>query len=156
MDKCAKGLRVLITRKAVYGLMAMKYLAERRGAGAISSSKLAGTYGLPQETLAKVLQHLAEAGFLVAHHGVKGGYTLGLDPDSISLLDVIRASGTPVPRSRPFTMVDQTIEKVLDRMTLVDMIEDNEDAGAHREGEASRFQAHILNPYSLGAGSNKP
>jgi len=25
-------------------------------------------YGLPQETLAKVLQHLAEAGLLIAHH----------------------------------------------------------------------------------------
>ena len=86
--------------------MAMKYVAERGVAGAISSSELAGAYGLPQETLAKVLQHLAEAGLLIAHHGVRGGYTLELTPCHISLLDVIRASGTSVnnpPRldSRP-------------------------------------------------------
>jgi Rrf2 family protein len=142
-------LLVLITRKAVYGLMAMKYVAERGGAGAISSSELAGAYGLPQETLAKVLQHLAEAGLLIAHHGVRGGYTLGLDPYGISLLDVIRASGTSVPSpprlaSRPLTMVDQTIEKLLNHMTIVDILEHNEDAGVHRESEASPFLAHLL------------
>ena len=139
---------MLITRKAVYGLMAMKYLAERGGAGAISSSELAGAYGLPQQTLAKVLQHLAEAGLLMAHHGVRGGYTLGLDPYSISLLDVIRASGNSVPSpprldSRPLTVVDHRIKKLLNRMTIVDILEHNQDAGVHRESEASRFLAHI-------------
>jgi DNA-binding transcriptional regulator YhcF (GntR family) len=121
---------VLITRKAVYGLMAMKYVAERGGAGAISSSELAGAYGLPQETLAKVLQHLAEAGLLIAHHGVRGGYTSVPSPPRLA--------------SRPLTMVDQTIEKLLNHMTIVDILEHNEDAGVHRESEASPFLAHLL------------
>ena len=139
---------MLITRRAVYGLMAMKYVAERGVAGAISSSELAGAYGLPQETLAKVLQHLADAGLLVAHHGVRGGYTWGLDPDNISLLDVIRASGNSVPsplrlNSRPLTTVDRTIENVLNGMTMVDILEHNEDGGLQRECKASRFFAHL-------------
>jgi len=115
---------------------------------AISSAELAEAYGLPQQTLAKVLQHLAEAGLLTAHHGVRGGYTLRLDPYSISLLDVIRASGNSVPSpprldSRSLTIVDHSIKKLLNRMTIVDILEHNKDASVHRENETSRFLAHI-------------
>jgi Rrf2 family protein len=83
---------MLLTRKAWYGLVAMKRLAEPPRESSFSAKDLADLYGLPQEALAKILQRLAGAGLLLSHHGIKGGYTLARDPQQISVLDVIKAS----------------------------------------------------------------
>ena len=83
---------MLLTRRACYGLIAAKHLAEHAGEGSFSAHDLAECYGLPHEALAKVLQRLATAGVLMSHHGIKGGYTLARDPRYISVFDVIEAS----------------------------------------------------------------
>jgi Rrf2 family protein len=83
---------MLLTRKAWYGLIAVKHLAEQPPQNSFSAKDLANSYGFPQEALAKILQGLARAGLLLSHHGIKGGYTLVRDPDQISVLDVIKAS----------------------------------------------------------------
>ncbi len=84
-----------LTRRACYGLIAAKHLAEHAGEGSFSSNDPAEFYGLPHEALAKILQRLATAGVLMSHHGIKGGYTLARDPRYISVLDVIEASEGP-------------------------------------------------------------
>jgi Rrf2 family protein len=83
---------MLLTRKAWYGLVAVKHLAEPRRESSFSAKDLADLYGLPHEALAKILQRLARAGLLLSHHGIKGGYTPARDPQQISVLDVIKAS----------------------------------------------------------------
>src|SRR3984893_3690670 len=83
---------MLLTRKAWYGLIAVKHLAEQPPQNSFSAKDLANSYGFPQEALAKILQGLARAGLLLSHHGIKGGYTLVRDHDQISVLDVIMAS----------------------------------------------------------------
>ena len=70
-------------------------LGRPRWRGSFSANDLAEFYGLPHETLAKILQRLATAGVLMSHHGIKGGYTLARDPRSISVFDVIKASEGP-------------------------------------------------------------
>ena len=67
---------MLLTRKAWYGLIAVKHLAEQPRQNSFSAKDLANSYGFPQEALAKILQGLARAGLLLSHHGIKGGYTL--------------------------------------------------------------------------------
>src|SRR5712691_10348188 len=86
------GFVMLLTRRACYGLIAARHLAEHAGEGSFSANGLAEFYGLPHEALAKILQRLATAGVLISHHGVKGGYTLARDPRYISAFDVIKAS----------------------------------------------------------------
>jgi DNA-binding IscR family transcriptional regulator len=66
---------MLLTRKAWYGLVAVKHLAEPARESSFSAKDLADLCGLPQEALAKILQRLARAGLLLSHHGIKGGYT---------------------------------------------------------------------------------
>jgi len=83
---------MLLTRKAWYGLIAVKHLAEQPRQNSFSAKDLANSYGFPHEALAKILQGLARAGLLLSHHGIKGGYTLVRDPDQISVLDVIKAT----------------------------------------------------------------
>jgi Rrf2 family protein len=83
---------MLLARKAWYGLIAVKHLAEQSRESSLSAKDLADLYGFPQEALAKILQRLAKTGLSLSHHGIKGGYTLARDAHQVSVLDVIRAS----------------------------------------------------------------
>lgn len=85
-----------LTKKADYGLMAMRHLAEHGHGAACSAKDVAESYGIPQEALAKILQRLAKAGLLISQHGTNGGYTLARGPETISAFDVIRAIDGPL------------------------------------------------------------
>ena len=83
-----------LTKKADYGLIALKHLAE---SGSSSSAKdIADGYGLPQEALAKILQRLAKSGVLVSQHGTNGGYSLARSAAKISALEVVKAIDGPL------------------------------------------------------------
>ena len=51
-----------LTKKADYGLMALKYLAERPDTAALSAKDIADAYGIPAQLLAKILQQLTKTG----------------------------------------------------------------------------------------------
>ncbi len=88
-----------LTKKADYGLMALKYLAEQAaaGAGAAQSAKeIADAYHIPSPLLAKILQTLAKSGLLVSHAGTNGGYALARPASEISAFEVIRAIDGPL------------------------------------------------------------
>jgi Rrf2 family protein len=84
-----------LTKKADYGLMALKYLAEQSG-GAHSAKDIAEAYHIPPQLLAKILQTLAKAGLLVSHAGTNGGYALAKPATEISAFEVIRAIDGPL------------------------------------------------------------
>jgi Rrf2 family protein len=85
-----------LTKKADYGLIAVKHLAERPPGTASSANEIARAYGIPTELLAKILQKLAKNGLLVSQHGTNGGYALARRPSEISALEVIRAIEGPL------------------------------------------------------------
>jgi len=138
-----------LTKKADYGLMAMKHLAERADAGACSAKEVADAYGIPQEALAKILQRLVKAGLLHSQHGVNGGYTLAREPNKISAFEVIRAIDGPLfitscitvrgecgqsnrcTIREPLRRVNESIEQVLRRITISEMKEETVEVEAH-------------------------
>ena len=85
-----------LTKKADYGLMAMKHLAEHNDRRACSAKDVAEAYGIPQEALAKILQRLAKVGLVQSQHGMNGGYILARDPRTISAFEVIKAIDGPL------------------------------------------------------------
>ncbi|WP_035348064.1 RrF2 family transcriptional regulator [Edaphobacter aggregans] len=91
-----------LTKKADYGLMALKYLAEQTaraensGVSAYSAKDIAEAYHIPPQLLAKILQTLAKAGLLVSHAGTNGGYALAKAASEISAFEVIRAIDGPL------------------------------------------------------------
>jgi len=96
-----------LTKKADYGLMALKYLAEqaelaeKAGAdlhltGARSAKDIAEAYHIPPQLLAKILQTLAKSGLLVSHAGTNGGYSLARSAHDITAFEVIRAIDGPL------------------------------------------------------------
>src|SRR5437764_14167003 len=73
-----------LTKKADYGLIAVKHLAEIDQQGSCSAKDIADAYGIPQAALAKILQKLVKSGLLVSQHGINGGYVLAREPHNIS------------------------------------------------------------------------
>lgn len=139
-----------LTKKADYGLMAMRHLAEHADEGACSAKDVADSYGIPQEALAKILQRLAKAGLLHSQHGINGGYTLARAPETISAFEVIRAIDGPLFITscvtvrgecdqsdrcnirEPLRKVNSSIEDVLRRIKISEMKDDQEPSAPKR------------------------
>ncbi len=131
-----------LTKRADYGLMAMKHLAEHTHAATCSAKDVAEAYGIPQEALAKILQRLVKAGLLHSQHGINGGYSLARDAHSISAFEVIHAIEGPFfitscvtvrgecgqsdrcTVREPLRKVSHSIEDVLKRITILEMKEE--------------------------------
>src|SRR2546429_9199438 len=80
-----------LTKKADYGLIALKHLAVNSGGVSSSAKVIAECYGIPQPLLAKILQKLTKIGLLQSLPGTNGGYRLARSPQSITALEVVRA-----------------------------------------------------------------
>jgi Rrf2 family protein len=85
-----------LTKKADYGLMALKYLAEHPDAASLSAKDIAEAYHIPPQLLAKILQRLAKVGILRSHAGMNGGYSLLKPSREISAFEVIHAIDGPL------------------------------------------------------------
>jgi Rrf2 family protein len=139
-----------LTKKADYGLMAMKHLAEHADQGACSAKDVAEAYGIPQEALAKILQRLAKVGLIRSQHGMNGGYTLTRDPKMISAFEVIKAIDGPLfitscitvrgecdqtdrcTIREPLRKVNESIEQVLKNIKISEMHEEPEVLHVHK------------------------
>lgn len=129
-----------LTKKADYGLIALKHLAELGPKGSCSAKDIAEAYHIPAEALAKILQKLTKAKLLVSHHGTNGGYVLARDARQISALEVIRAIDGPLfiasclPHvsggcnqsgcctvREPLRQVNESIRALLDDIKISDM-----------------------------------
>jgi Rrf2 family protein len=158
-----------LTKKADYGLMALKYLAEQPGAGtespatqsagAQSAKDIAQAYHIPPPLLAKILQTLARAGLLVSHAGTNGGYALARPASKISAFEVIRAIDGPLfitscitihgscdlaghcTIKEPLRKVNDSIKELLSNIHISDLIETAE---AARGDEAVALRGRLV------------
>ncbi len=85
-----------LSKKADYGLIALKHLAMHGRHESCSAGDIADIYKMSTPLMAKVLQKLAKSGLVAARHGSSGGYTLARDASMITALDVIRAIEGPL------------------------------------------------------------
>ena len=92
-----------LTKKADYGLIALKHLAVNSGDVSSSAKAIADCYGIPLPLLAKILQKLTKIGLLQSLPGTNGGYRLARSPQSITALEVIRAIDGPIILTACFT-----------------------------------------------------
>ena len=92
-----------LTKKADYGLIALKHLAVAGGNGTASAKEIADAYGIPLPLLAKILQKLTKTGLLHSAAGTNGGYKLARHADRITALEVIHAIDGPIILTTCFT-----------------------------------------------------
>lgn len=81
----------LYSKGCQYALRALAYVVTERGSERFQIAEICEKVGIPEPFTRKVFQDLVQAGFLHAHRGPGGGYSLAESPDRISLLDVIHA-----------------------------------------------------------------
>ncbi|HKO05977.1 MAG TPA: Rrf2 family transcriptional regulator [Candidatus Acidoferrales bacterium] len=136
-----------LSKKADYGLIALKHLALHDGEGMASASDIAEIYGISGTLMAKVLQRLARKGLLRARHGSTGGYELAKNPAQITALEAISAIDGPVMITScetshgacdhsevctvrdPLRRVNDGIMQVLGAVTITSLAEGNDTAG---------------------------
>jgi len=113
-----------LTKKADYGLMALKFLAEHGEGSALSAKDIAEAYHIPPQLLAKILQRLTKFGLLKSHAGMNGGYALSRSAKEITAFEVILAIDGPffitscVTGTRSCDLTDScTIKEPLRRVT---------------------------------------
>ena len=92
-----------LTKKADYGLIALKHLSVNSGGVSSSAKAIAECYGIPLPLLAKILQKLTKLGMLQSLAGTNGGYKLARPPNAITALEVIRAIDGPIILTACFT-----------------------------------------------------
>jgi Rrf2 family protein len=144
-----------LTKKADYGLLALKYLAEHPETAALSAKDVADAYGIPAQLLAKILQRLTKTGLLHSHAGINGGYALARDPRQISAYEVIHAVDGPffitsctkgahgcelTPSctiKEPLARVNDTITAVLKSISIQDLAEHEHGTGRDAQGLVS-------------------
>ncbi len=133
-----------LTKKADYGLMALKYLAEQAmssSSAAASAKAIAEAYHIPPQLLAKILQTLAKSGLLISHAGTNGGYALARAAHDISAFEVIRAIDGPLfitscitihgtcdlaghcTIKEPLRKVNDSITSLLSDLSIADLME---------------------------------
>src|SRR2546427_11544312 len=84
-----------LSKKADYGLIAVKHLAMHRHQHACSANEIAEEYGISATLMAKVLQKLAHRSLVAAKHGSSGGDQLAKGAAQITPLGVIFALDGP-------------------------------------------------------------
>ena len=134
-----------LTKKADYGLMALKFLAEQavntQTRGPASAKDIADAYHIPPQLLAKILQTLARGGLLVSSAGTNGGYALARPASEITAFEVIRTIDGPLfitscitihgtcdldshcTIKEPLRKVNDSIKDLLSGIRIADLVE---------------------------------
>jgi Rrf2 family protein len=134
-------LMEILRQDSDYAVRALVYLAQNAGEIPVKAKKLAQSQDIPLEFAYKILRRLSQAGLCQTHMGPRGGFSLLLEPEQISLRDVVGAiQGELVVRnclldlsscprqpsctvSPKLTDLQEALEKQLDEITLAAILE---------------------------------
>lgn len=86
----------MISKKAKYAIKALKALTEAYGDGPILIAQIAAQESIPQKFLEAILLDLRNHGILQSQKGKGGGYQLRLEPERITLAQIIRIIDGPI------------------------------------------------------------
>ena len=129
-----------LSKSAGYAIHALSCI-EKVGCQPRFIRDIAKCTGLKQPYLAKIINQLAHDGLVLAKRGYRGGITLARPPETISLLQIVKATegeawlgfclfGLDVcpaqhacPAHEPWTRMRKQIETLLDKTTLADVIQ---------------------------------
>lgn len=129
-----------LSTKGRYGARAALELAVRYGSGPVMVRQIAESQNISVRYLEHILNTLRASNIVISKRGAKGGYELARKPQQITLGEIIRSLEGPLDIA-PCTVghdcerlskcimveiwgdVKTAIEKVIDSVTLTDMVE---------------------------------
>ena len=83
----------MISQTAEYALRAIVFLADQQEAR--TTSQIAANTQVPAGYLAKVMQNLVRCKLLTAQRGLGGGFRLTIDPEQLTILEIVNAVDPP-------------------------------------------------------------
>jgi Rrf2 family protein len=78
-----------ITRQTEYAIRGLQDLARRNGEAPVQLKSIARNCDVSEAFLAKIFQMLSQQHIVKSHRGVKGGFSLGRSPETITLRDIV-------------------------------------------------------------------
>lgn len=85
-----------ITRTADYGVRVLTHLAMLPPGTRVTAAQLASESHASVTFVAKILQRLVASRLVVSHRGFEGGFELGRDARTVSVLDIVTALDGPL------------------------------------------------------------
>ena len=86
----------MISKKAKYALKALEYITKNKDRGALLISEISEKQRIPKKFLEVILLELKRDGILQSKMGKNGGYSLRMDPDSVTIGHIIRLMDGPI------------------------------------------------------------
>ena len=137
-----------LTRKTEYALMALGHLSGADSGGTTKVREIADSHDIPFPVLAKVMQRLAQEGFVEPIQGAQGGYRLKADLADVNLWQFLEKMEDPLGIvdcvsedectqmgscniRHPMRVIDYTLKSVFTGLTL----------------------EHVIRPYTIAPGS---
>ncbi|MTV49729.1 Rrf2 family transcriptional regulator [Heliobacillus mobilis] len=135
-----------LSTKGQYGVRAMFDLAQHFGQGPVSLKLVAERQDISEHYLEQIIAGLRKAGLVNSIRGAQGGYILSKEPSAITVGDIIRVLEGPVApvdcvneeltercaradqciTKMIWAKVRDSIEQVIDGITLADMVKEAE------------------------------
>lgn len=145
---------MILSTKGRYGLKMMYEFALNYGTGPMSLKEVAQNQQLSETYLEQLVAHLRKAGLVNSVRGAQGGYELSRKPEEITVGEIIRLLEGPLAPSdcvlddEPecsradycvtrliWEKIMESINNVIDSITLNDMVNDYYRLKQKKEGE---------------------
>ena len=163
--ECGRLRDMRVSAKSDYALRALIEITQRWVANdpsVVSAEELSRAQGIPHGFLQGILADLRRAGVLSSQRGQSGGWRLAVDPNDISVADVMRAVDGPIvsisgvrPESvsynehavvlqRVWIAARASLRDVLENTTLIDLAKNKLPAGVERRSkDEDAWQARV-------------
>ena len=89
----------MLTQTTETAIQCLLYLARSPEGTMVTPQKISTILDTSSSYTSKILRLLSKAGLLQSHRGVQGGFTLNMDPKSITILDIYQACQDPGPNN---------------------------------------------------------
>jgi Rrf2 family transcriptional regulator, cysteine metabolism repressor len=142
-----------LTMRSDYGAHAVIELARRAGQGPVQCAEIAACQKIPEAYLDQLLSSLRRVGIVHSVRGPHGGHELARDPRQLTLGEIVTAlEGPVVPHEfvhgpapegddwgsacavrNAWLAATEASQRVLDRTTIQDLLEEQLQIRAHRE-----------------------
>ncbi|MCK4631640.1 MAG: Rrf2 family transcriptional regulator [candidate division Zixibacteria bacterium] len=83
------------TKAEEYGTLGVLYLAEKKSSSVTPLSEISEAKKIPEKFLAKIFQSLSKSGIVRSHRGVRGGFTLAKDPNTVTIKEILESIQGP-------------------------------------------------------------
>ena len=80
-----------IAKSVEYSILALRYIAQNQDLECVSTKEISQRENIPYDLLAKLMQRLVKHNIILSKQGKAGGYRLNIDPEQLSLNQVILA-----------------------------------------------------------------